>query len=45
MSSTQFFELVNSLHNQLALDNAKKNPFGGKRLVIVGGFLQLKHCF
>jgi ATP-dependent DNA helicase PIF1 len=43
MSSQRVFELVNALHHELANDEiTKQRPFGGKQIVLVGEFLQLK---
>ena len=41
MSSSRMLELVNCLHHNLASDG-NTNPFGGKQLVLVGEFLQLR---
>ena len=41
MSSARIFEIGNSLHHNLA-DEGNMNPFGGKQLVLVGKFLQLR---
>ena len=47
MSSQCMLELVNVLHHRIS-DQTKKNPFGGKQMVLVGEFLQLRpvpNCF
>ncbi|XP_078360970.1 uncharacterized protein LOC144645313 [Oculina patagonica] len=41
MSSSRILELVNTLHHNIAGDG-NLNPFGGKQLVLVGEFLQLR---
>ena len=42
MSSQRMFELVNFLHHELANDDSKNLPFGGKQMVLIGEFLQLQ---
>lgn len=48
MSSQRMLELVNVLHHRISEDQTKKNPFGGKQMVLVGEFLRLRpvpNCF
>lgn len=42
MSSRRIFELVNCIHHQLAEDGETNKPFGGRQVIIVGEFLQLR---
>ena len=42
MSSQRMLELVNTLHHHISEDQTKKNPFGGKQMVLMGEFLQLR---
>lgn len=41
MSSQRMLELVNAIHHRLR-DNKCNRPFGGKQLILVGEFLQLR---
>ena len=42
MSSKRIFEMVNRIHHLLAPEKDFWKPFGGKQLVLVGEFLQLR---
>ena len=42
MSSSRMLELVNALHHNLADQENYELPFGGKQVIIVGEFLQLR---
>ena len=42
MSSRRTFELINAIHHRIAEDNARSKPFGGKQVILVGDFLQLR---
>ena len=42
MSSARIFELVNVIHNKVSVSEHKSKPFGGKQIIIVGDFLQLR---
>ena len=47
MSSQRMLELVNILHHRISEDQTKKNPFGGKHMVLVGEFKlrPVRNCF
>ena len=42
MSSQQMFELVNLIHHKLSHQQEELKPFGGKQIILVGEFLQLR---
>ena len=42
MSSARMLELVNTLHHSLSDQHDNDLPFGGKQIIIVGEFLQLR---
>ena len=42
MSSARMLELVNTLHHSLSDQHDNGFPFGGKQMIIVGEFLQLR---
>ena len=41
MCSKRMLEFVNVLHHRISEDHTKKNPFGGKQMILVGEFVQL----
>ena len=42
MSSKRIFELVNAIHQAAEVNDNRRKPFGGKQLIVVGEFLQLR---
>ena len=42
MSSKRIFEIVNRIHHLLAPEESRFQPFGGKQVILVGEFLQLR---
>lgn len=42
MSSKRTFELVNAIHYRITTDLDRFKPFGGKQIILVGDFLQLR---
>ena len=42
MSSRRIFELVNAIHHALSDEPHRRKPFGGKQVILVGEFLQLR---
>ena len=42
MSSKRILELVNAIHHAVADPPQRKKPFGGKQVILVGEFLQLR---
>lgn len=48
MSSQRILELVNAIHHCLSADIEERMPFGGKQIILLGDFLQLRpvpNCF
>ena len=42
MSSQRMLEIVNAIHHRLSENGDKTKPFGGKQIILVGEFLQLR---
>lgn len=42
MSSQRVFEIVNAIHHEVSKGDDQWKPFGGKQVILVGEFLQLK---
>ena len=42
MSSQRMLELVNVIHHRLSDENDELKPFGGKQVILIGEFLQLR---